>query len=93
MNRGKDLDKDEEFQAKLKDPEQKEYIYGATNTLQDTVFPKESYWATWIFFAGILGVVLLGSFPSLLPKFGAVGKLKPMSMTLAIQRSCSSLVL
>ncbi len=85
MNRGKDLDKDPEFQAKLQDPEQKEYIYGAANTLQDTVFPKEAYWATWIFFAGIAGVVLLGSFPSLLPKFGAVGNLKPMSMTLAIQ--------
>ena len=85
MTRGTDLDKDAEFQAKIQDPEQKEYIYGAGDTLQDAVLPKEAYRATWIFFAGIVGVVLLGSFPSLLPKFGAVGKLKPMSMTLAIQ--------
>ena len=85
MTRGKDLDKDAEFQAKIQDPEQKEYIYGDTETLQDKVLPKEAHWATWIFFAGIIGVILLGSFPSLLPTFGAIGKLKPMSMTLAIQ--------
>ena len=85
MTRGKDLDKDAEFQERIKDPEQKDYIYGAVDTLQDTILPKEAHWATWIFFVGIAGVVLLGSFPSLLPVFGPVGKLKPMSMTLAIQ--------
>jgi len=85
MKRGKDLDKDADFQAKIQDPEQKDYIYGNSDTLQDTVLPKEAHWATWIFFAGIAGVILLGSFPSLLPAFGPVGKVKPMSMTLAIQ--------
>ena len=85
MKRGKDLDKDADFQAKIQDPEQKDYIYGNSDTLQDTVLPKEAHWATWIFFAGIVGVILLGSFPSLLPAFGPVGKVKPMSMTLAIQ--------
>lgn len=85
MRRGKDLDKDEEFQAKLQDPEQKEYIYGGSDSLLDKVFPKESYWATWIFFAGIAGVVLFGAFPNLLPSFGPVGKLKPLSMNLVIQ--------
>ena len=85
MNRGKDLDKDEEFQAKLQDPEQKEYIYGSSDTLLDKVFPKESYWATWIFFAAIGVVVLFGAFPNLLPSFGPAGKLKPLSMNLVIQ--------
>ncbi|MBP2627884.1 MAG: anaerobic c4-dicarboxylate antiporter, Dcu family [Firmicutes bacterium] len=85
MNRGTDLDKDKEFQAKIQDPEQKEYIYGSVETLQDKELPKEAYWSTWIFFVGIAAVVLLGSFPSLLPKFAVAGKLKPMSMTLAIQ--------
>ena len=85
MRRGSDLDKDAEFQAKLQDPEQKEYIYGGSETLQDKVFPKESYWATWIFFAAIGVVVLFGSVPSLLPSFGPVGKMKPLSMNLAIQ--------
>lgn len=85
MRRGKDLDQDTEFQAKIQDPEQKEYIYGTVETLQNTVLPKEAHWSTWIFFTAIACVVLLGSFPSLLPAFGPVGKLKPMSMTLAIQ--------
>lgn len=85
MRRGQDLEKDAEFQAKIQDPEQKEFIYGSVETLQDKVLPKEAYWSTWIFFAAIAAVVLFGAFPKLLPAFGAAGKLKPMSMTLAIQ--------
>ncbi len=85
MRRGKDLDQDPVFQAKLKDPEQKQYIYGESSTLLDKVFPKEAYWATWIFFAAIAAVVLLGAFPSLRPLLGEVGKAKPLSMNLAIQ--------
>ncbi|MDE9448280.1 anaerobic C4-dicarboxylate transporter, partial [Xenorhabdus bovienii] len=53
LHRGKDLDKDEEFQEKLKDPKQREFIYGSSETLLDQVFPKQAYWATWIFFAAI----------------------------------------
>lgn len=49
MRRGKDLDKDEEFQAKLNDPEQKDFIYGESQTLLNTVFSKDAYRATWIF--------------------------------------------
>ena len=85
MRRGKDLDKDPLFQAKLQDPEQKAYIYGESSTLLDKVFPKEAYWATWIFFAAIGAVVLLGAFPGLRPVLGEVGKAKPLSMNLAIQ--------
>ena len=85
MRRGRDLDKDAEFQAKLKDPVQREYIYGETATLLDKTFPKESYWATWIFFAAIGVVVLLGAFEGLRPIVGEVGKLKPLSMNLLIQ--------
>ena len=85
MNRGKDLDKDPEFQAKLLDPEQKDYIYGETTTLLDKVFPKEAYWATWIFFGAIAAVVLLGAFPELRQMLGPVGKAKALSMNLAIQ--------
>ena len=85
MRRGKDLDKDEEFQCKIKDPEQKEYIYGGSETLQDKVLPKESYWATWIFFTAIAVVVLFGAFPQLLPAFDDDGKMKTLSMNLVIQ--------
>lgn len=86
MRRGLDLDKDPEFQAKLQDPEQREYIYGSSDTMLDKVFPKQAYWATWIFFAAIVLVVLLGAFPGLRPSFAAAnGKLSPLSMNLAIQ--------
>lgn len=85
LRRGKDLDKDEEFQARLNDPEQKEFIYGESQTLLGQKFPKEAYWATWIFFAAIAIVVLFGAFADLRPAFGAPGKLKPLSMNLVIQ--------
>ena len=85
LKRGKDLENDPEFQAKIKDPEQRDYIYGENTTLLDKVFPKESYWATWIFFGAIAAVVLLGAFPELRPAVGPIGKAKPLSMNLAIQ--------
>ena len=85
MRRGKDLDKDPEFQEKLKDPELKQYIYGESATLLDKVFPKEAYRATWLFFAAIGVVVLLGAFPELRPIVGAGTKAKALSMNLAIQ--------
>ena len=85
MRRGKDLDKDPEFQAKLADPEQKAYIYDGGATLLDKVFSKESYRAVWFFFAAIAAVVVLGAFSELRPSFGVPGKLKPLSMNLVIQ--------
>lgn len=85
MRRGKPLDADPDFQAKLADPERKSYVYGGSVTLQDKVFPRQAYWATLIFFATIAVVVLLGAFESLRPAFGPAGKLKPLSMNLTIQ--------
>ncbi|MGL4724872.1 MAG: anaerobic C4-dicarboxylate transporter [Scandinavium sp.] len=85
LRRGKDLADDPEFQAKISDPKQKEFIYGSSETLLDQRFNKEAYWSTWIFFAGILFVVLLGAFPGLRPAFEVKGKLAPLSMNLVIQ--------
>ncbi|MDU4664945.1 MAG: anaerobic C4-dicarboxylate transporter family protein, partial [Enterobacter hormaechei] len=51
LRRGKNLADDTEFQEKLKDPKQREFIYGGTETLMDQRFPKQAYWSTWIFFA------------------------------------------
>lgn len=85
MRRGKGLDVDAEFQAKLQDEEQKKYIYGGSVTLMDKVFPKEANWATIIFFLTIAVVVLLGAFENLRPMFGPAGKMKPLSMNLTIQ--------
>lgn len=85
LRRGKDLADDEEFQAKIADPKQREYIYGSSETLMNQTFPKQAYWSTWIFFAGILVVVLLGAFPQLRPAFEVKGVMKSLSMNLVIQ--------
>lgn len=82
---GKNLADDPEFQEKLKDPKQREFIYGGTETLMDQRFPKQAYWSTWIFFAGIAVVVLLGALPELRPAFEIKGKMTALSMNLVIQ--------
>ncbi|TDN59898.1 anaerobic C4-dicarboxylate transporter [Scandinavium goeteborgense] len=85
LRRGKDLADDPEFQARLSDPKQREFIYGSTETLLNQRFTREAYWSTWIFFAGIFVVVLLGALPELRPSFDVKGKLAPLSMNLVIQ--------
>lgn len=84
--RGKDLDKDERFQEFIKDPANKEYVYGETESLLDKELPASFYHAMYIFFAGIIVIACLGNFPELLPHFpNAKGDLKPISMTQVIQ--------
>jgi anaerobic C4-dicarboxylate transporter DcuB len=85
LTRGKDLDKDPIFQAKIMDPAQKAYIYDGSDTLLNTRFPKEAYWATGIFFAGIAIMVVLGFFPKLLPSYAVAGHMESISMNLVIQ--------
>ena len=79
--RGKDLDKDEQFQALIADPEQKKYVYGETTTLLGIKFNKKQWGSLWIFLATVAVVAILGSTPELRP---LVGK-KRLSMTLVIQ--------
>lgn len=67
--RGKDLDKDPEFQEKLKDPEFKKYVYGDSISLLDKKLPQSSWNAMWIFFGAILVVAVLGYFKDLRPAF------------------------
>ena len=67
--RGKDLDKDPEFQAKLQDPEFKKYVYGDSASLLDKKLPQSSWNAMWIFFGAILLVAVLGYFKELRPAF------------------------
>ena len=88
LNRGKDLDKDEAFLAKIADPEQKAFIYGSLDdkSLINKTLPKTAYNAAVIFLLGILVIAIFGSFPQLLPKIAdAKGVLKPFSMTPTIQ--------
>lgn len=85
LRRGKDLADDKELQARIADSKQREFIYGSSETLMNQTFPKQAYWSTWIFFTGILVVVLLGSFPQLRPAFEVKGVMKSLSMNLVIQ--------
>ncbi|NIY49281.1 anaerobic C4-dicarboxylate transporter [Cedecea colo] len=85
LKRGKNLADDAEFQAKIADPKQRDYIYGGSETLMNQTFPKQAYWSTWIFFTGILVVVALGALPQLRPAFDVKGVMKPLSMNLVIQ--------
>lgn len=75
-NRGLDLDKDPKFQAKLKDPVQRLYIYGGDSTTIGKEISKESKRAVYIFLVA-LGIILVISLCSmfgvnLLPSFNAV---------------------
>ncbi len=81
--RGLDLDKDPEFQKKLQDPAQREYIYGGNATTLDRTISKESKRAVYIFL-GALGVIVLLSFLKLL-KVNILTTFTSVPMNLLIQ--------
>ena len=57
--RGLDLDKDPVFQAKLKDPEQRNYIYGGNATTLDKKIAPESKRAVVIFLGALVVIVTI----------------------------------
>ena len=79
--RGKDLDRDEEFQARIADPEQRKIVYGESTTLMGKTLSTDQWTAMWIFLGAIAVVAFLGAFEALRPLFGG----KPLSMVLTIQ--------
>jgi anaerobic C4-dicarboxylate transporter DcuB len=79
--RGKDLDKDEAFQALIADPESRKYVYGESATLLGQQLSRTQWTAMWIFIGAIAVVALLGAIESIRPQVGG----KPMSMVLTIQ--------
>lgn len=88
-HRGKDLDKDPVFQAKLKDPKQYEYIYGGNASTLDKSISKESRRAVYIFLGALAIIVLLSVFTmaghNILPAWTEVQVVKggPAQITLA----------
>ena len=56
--RGKDLDKDPAFQARIADPEQRQYIYGGSATTLDKVITKEAKASVFVFLGALLVIVL-----------------------------------
>jgi len=80
-HRGLDLDKDPKFQARLKDPEQYNYIYGSNATTLDKEIPQSAKNAVFVFFAALCVIVMFAAVPSLLPSWDG----KPLKMNIVIQ--------
>ncbi|BDV43229.1 anaerobic C4-dicarboxylate transporter [Geotalea uraniireducens] len=80
FNRGKDLDKDPEYQDRLKDPEFRQSL-DATVTTLDTKISTTAKFSVVLFFAGVLTIILLAMVPSLLPMVNG----KPVPMTTVVQ--------
>ena len=75
-HRGLDLDKDPAFQAKLKDPEQYNYIYGSTATTLDKEIPQSAKNAVFIFLGALAVIVMFAALPELLPSYSTVKAVK-----------------
>lgn len=67
--RGLDLDKDPKFQARLKDPETYNYMYGSNSTSLDKTITASAKRAVYIFLGAIAIIVVYASFQNLLPSF------------------------
>ena len=76
FKRGKDLDKDPEFQAKIADPEQRAYIYGDSATTLDKPISKTAKASVFIFLAAIVCIIAFAIFPNLLPDYETVKAVK-----------------
>ncbi len=74
--RGLDLNKDPQFQAKLKDPAQYNYIYGSGATTLDKEIPQSAKNAVFIFLAALAVIVLFAALPQLLPSYTTVKVVK-----------------
>ncbi len=75
-HRGLDLDKDPQFQAKIKDPEQYKYIYGSNATTLDKEIPQSAKNAVFIFLGALLVIVFFAIFQDILPAWDTVKAVK-----------------
>ena len=75
-HRGLDLDKDPQFQAKIADPEQRQYIYGKGATTLDKEIPQSAKNAVFIFLGALAIIVVFAIFQSILPEYDTVKAIK-----------------
>ncbi len=75
-HRGLDLDKDPAFQAKLKDPVQREYIYGSGATTLDKEIPQSAKNAVFIFLGALAVIVFFAIFQNMLPDYPTMRAVK-----------------
>ena len=93
--RGLDLDKDPAYQARLKDPQMKEYMFGSTASVLDKEVSKEAKHAVYIFLGALAVIVLFSicqiSGHDIRPQFptgkivDGVAQMKPLAMNVIIQ--------
>jgi anaerobic C4-dicarboxylate transporter DcuB len=81
FNRGKDLDKDPEFQTRLQDPAFRQALDANVTTL-DKQISKTAKLSVALFFAGVATIILFAVYPGLLP---VNGESKPVAMTTVVQ--------
>ena len=81
FNRGKDLDKDPEYQERLKDPDFKKALDADVTTLDKKISTSAKI-SVLLFFTGVGSIILLASCPELLPL--GLDK-KPVAMTTVVQ--------
>ena len=67
--RGLDLDKDPEFQKKIADPVQREYIYGSNATTLDKEIPQSAKNAVYIFLGALAVIVFFAVCQEALPSY------------------------
>lgn len=104
LKKGKELDKDPEFLEKMKDPAFAKSIEGDSQN-SEIVLKPGAIKSVVIFGLAVLGVVLLGSFPALLPEFSgkngftpnfavnAAGQVQIPSMIMMIMLSAAGLII
>ena len=93
--RGLDLDKDPEFQRKIQDPVQREYIYGGTATTLDKQIPQSAKNAVFIFLGALAVIVFFAIFQNLLPAYDTLRAIKgaePLNITQDVSITADQLV-
>ena len=75
-HRGLDLDKDPEFQKKIADPVQREYIYGSSATTLDKEIPQSAKNAVFIFLGALAVIVFFAIFQNALPSYDTLRAVK-----------------
>ena len=80
-HRGLDLDKDPQFQKKIADPVQRDYIYGSSATTLDKEIPQSAKNAVFIFLGALAVIVFFAIFQEALPSWDG----KALKMNIVIQ--------
>ena len=94
-HRGLDLDKDPQFQEKLKDPEQYKYIYGSSATTLDKEIPQSAKNAVFIFLGALAVIVFFAIFQNALPAYDTLRGIKgtePLNITPSLTLTADQLV-